>query len=267
MNEIMKVTQLPVIEERLQALKSEIEEKTSTALSLECSDKTLKTVKEMRTELRKEFDELETLRKEVKAKIAEPYNAFEKVYKECVSAIYKKADVELKAKIYAVENEKKKEKRAKLINYAEELKLAYGLNWLDVQRVLPNVTLSVSFSALIEKTAAIFDRLQCDVESIGDNAELLAEYQNTLNLATATTTLRKRQEAIEQAKKQSIKTKEKAEKAEQIEQAVNEVLQPPKPQEKKPSEKTYKMSFTVLGTLEQLRAIKNYLEERGIQYE
>ena len=113
-NEIIKVTQLPIIEERLHALKSEIEARVSTALAMECTDTTLKEVKQMRTTLRKELDEFEQRRKDVKAKIEAPYKAFEEIYKECVSNAYKNADAELKCKIDSVEAARKVEKLKKV---------------------------------------------------------------------------------------------------------------------------------------------------------
>lgn len=261
---IIQIKQLPIIEERLNALKAEIEQKTAEALQLECNDSTVKVVKETRAALRKELDEFEQRRKFIKAQIEQPYKEFEKVYKLCVSDTYKKADTELKAKIDAVEAAKKAEKQKKVKEYAEELKAAYGLKWLDTDRIIPNVTLSASFSSLTEKLSAAMEKVCCDVESIGDNAELLAEYQNTLDLAKATITVKNRHEAIEKAKQQAQETQEQAATREKAEEKVNQVIAPPVVQM---VEKTYRMSFTVVGTLSQLKEIKQFLESRGIKYE
>ena len=261
---IIQIKQLPIIEERLHALKAEIEQKTAEALQLECNDSTLKTVKETRTALRKELEEFEQRRKFIKAQIEQPYKEFEKVYKLCVSDTYKKADTELKAKIDAVEAARKAEKKKKVKEYAEELKATYGLKWLDTDRIIPNVTLSAGFSSLTEKLAAALEKVYGDVESIGDNAELLAEYQNTLDLAKATIAVKNRHEAIEKAKKQAQETQQQTMAREQAEEKVNQVIAPPIVQA---VEKTYKMTFTVVGTISQMKEIKQFLESRGIQYE
>ena len=261
---IIQIKQLPIIEERLHALKAEIEQKTAEALQLECNDSTLKTVKETRTALRKELEEFEQRRKFIKAQIEQPYKEFEKVYKLCVSDTYKKADTELKAKIDAVEAARKAEKKKKVKEYAEELKAAYGLKWLDTDRIIPNVTLSAGFSSLTEKLAAALEKVYGDVESIGDNAELLAEYQNTLDLAKATIAVKNRHKAIEKAKKQAQETQQQTMAREQAEEKVNQVIAPPIVQA---VEKTYKMTFTVVGTISQMKEIKQFLESRGIQYE
>lgn len=262
-NEIIIVKQLPIIEEQLQTLKSEIEARVSTALAMECTDKTLKEVKQMRTSLRKELDEFEQRRKEVKAKIEAPYKAFEEIYKECVSNAYKEADIELKRKIDSVEATRKAERLEKVKVYAEELKQVTGLFWLDTDRIIPPVTLSVSVKSLMDKVSQTIDSIKNDVDCI-DDLEILAEYQKTLNLAQSQKTVKERREAIEQAKKQAEQTQKQGEIQKQAENRIDEIITPPTVQE---VEKTYKMSFTVVGTRSQLKEIKQFLESRGIQYE
>ncbi len=117
MNELIIVKQLPIIEEHLLALKQEIEEKADRAMNLVCTEDTVKEIKVVRTDLTKEFAELEDQRKFVKTKVMEPYEAFEKVYKDCVSEIYKKADKDLKTKIDEVEDGLKKEKENTVTEY------------------------------------------------------------------------------------------------------------------------------------------------------
>lgn len=262
-NEIIIVKQLPIIEEQLQTLKSEIEARVSTALAMECTDTTLKEVKQMRTTLRKELDEFEQRRKDVKAKIEAPYKAFEEIYKECVSNTYKNADAELKCKIDSVEAARKAEKLKKVKVYAEELKQATGLFWFDTDRIIPLVTLSVSVKSLMDKVSQTIESIKNDVECI-DDAEILAEYQKTLNLAQAQKTVKERREAIERAKQQAEQTQKQDEIQRQAESRIDEIITPPTVQE---TEKMYRMSFTVVGTRSQLKEIKQFLESRGIQYE
>ena len=80
MNELIIVKQLPVIEEHLLALKAEIEEKTARAMNLVCTEDTVKEIKGVRSDLNKEFAELETQRKFVKEQVMKPYEAFESIY-------------------------------------------------------------------------------------------------------------------------------------------------------------------------------------------
>lgn len=259
MNEIISVKQLPIIAEQLQTLKADIEARVSEALAMECTDSTVKKVKEIRTELKKSFTELEQQRKRVKREILEPYERFEAIYKECVSVAFTSADTELKRKIDEVEDARKAEKRQKVKSYAEELKLSYGLLWLDTDRVIPNVTLSASLTSLMGKVAEATENIDNDIRCI-DDPEILSEYQKCLNLAQAQMVVKERRKAVEQAKvaQEQVQTREQAE------EKVNEIIAPPVVQT---VEKTYKMSFTVVGTLSQLKEIKQFLESRGIKYE
>lgn len=97
--QVIELQQLPVIVERLHSVKADIEQRTTEALSLVCTEQTYKSVKDARAQLTKEFKEYEAQRIAVKNKILEPYEAFEQVYRECITEPFQKADAELKQKI------------------------------------------------------------------------------------------------------------------------------------------------------------------------
>ena len=81
-DQLIVVKQLPIIEEKLQALSIEIDEKVENALSLVCTEETRKDIKEVRASLTKQFKELEEQRKFVKNAVLDPYNKFEEIYKK-----------------------------------------------------------------------------------------------------------------------------------------------------------------------------------------
>lgn len=268
-NEIIEIKQLPIIEERLKTLKSEIDEEIKVALSMACTEGTVKDIKKIRATLTKKFDELETRRKYVKSQIETPYQEFYKVYQECVLTPFKNADAELRKKIQSVENELKTTKRNKLLEYANELKAANAIDWLDVERILPSVTLSASLTSLKSSVADRLEAIRLDCQCISEtgeeSAELLAEYKKTLNLSQAQLTMSQRKKEIEQAKSEIQITTEQEQIKREAEQKV-EMLAPPVVEDK-PQEKQYKMSFTVYGTISQLKELKNFMLERGISYE
>ena len=74
MNELIKVVQLPVIEEQLRSMKEAVDKRVEEALSLVCTEETIQTVKSARAELNKEFQALEEQRKEVKRPYLAPMN-------------------------------------------------------------------------------------------------------------------------------------------------------------------------------------------------
>ena len=118
--DLIVVEQLPIIKTYLEKLSLEIKEKVDKATSLVCTEDNYKEVKEVRATLTKEFNELETQRKQVKNAIMEKYNAFEEVYKENVANLYQEADKNLKKKIDDSIYILVKEKEHKIKYLAEE---------------------------------------------------------------------------------------------------------------------------------------------------
>lgn len=261
MTGIIELVQLPVIDERLQTLKTEWEQKTAAAVTLECSEENKQEIKKIRTALTKEFNGLEERRKSVKKAILAEYEAFEKVYKECVTLPYKAADEALKGKIDAVEAAQKKDKYSSVERYAKELIIANGLSWLSSGRIMPKVTLTASEKALKEQVKQAIDNVALEVEVIGEDAELLAEYQKSLSLAAAKITIAERHKAIEAAKQAA---EQKAKQDEQLEKAEEraEMLMPPEVEQE---EQKVTTSFKVRGTMAQLKALKAFIVENKIE--
>ena len=108
MSELIKVIQLPVIEEQLRTAKDFVDKTVTDAMSLVCTEETVQTVKAARACLNRQFSELEEQRKAVKAAVLDPYNRFEAVYKECVSDAFRRADADLKRKVADGESEMKR---------------------------------------------------------------------------------------------------------------------------------------------------------------
>ena len=262
---IIVVKQLPVIEERLKELKADIENRTSAAVAMDCTEKNYKEVKKVRAELNKECTEYENRRIAVKKAITDPYERFNAVYKECVSNVFAAAKTELDKKITAVEDGLKAAKRDNVLKFAEELKASYSLDWLNINRVMPNVTLSASESSLIQKVSDELERINADVQAITD-IEVLAEYKKSLNLAQSNLIVANRRKEIEEARFEAERKAHQEEIKQETEKKV-EMLAPPVVEEKPPKEevKLYRMTFTVNGTKEQLKALKAFIIDNNIQ--
>lgn len=269
--ELIIVKQLPIIEERLKGLSIEIDEKVKYAKSLVVSDETVKDVKKVRAELSKEFKELENKRKMVKEKVLTPYQAFEEVYKTCVSDKYKQADADLKNKIDEVEKEQKRLKEEEILSYFNEYALSNNVEWLKnyYQMANINITLSASIKSLREQVKTFIDKVIDDLKLIDTQehkAKILVEYKKTLNVSNAITTVTDRiKKEEEEIQKLEELAKRKEAEATVIER-VEKVATIEAPTEEK-QEKIYNMTFKVYGTMEQLKEIKNYMEKVGLRYE
>lgn len=113
---LIVVQQLPIIKEQLHSIKAQAQESVKEALSLACTEETLKVVKERRAALNRDRKDLDARRMAVKKQIMQPFEDFDEVYKECVTDVYGPADEALKGKITDVEAGLKadKEKRSRI---------------------------------------------------------------------------------------------------------------------------------------------------------
>lgn len=295
--QVITLKQLPIIEEHLQLVKSDVETRTRNAMQLVCTEETRKDVKGIRTELSKEFAEMENQRKRVKEAIMEPYNQFEAVYKECVSDPYKKADAELKRRIDEVETGLKADKTKEIQSYFAELCKANNLPWLRFEQMGLKIGLSTSVNGTKTALTSTVLRISNEVLELSryeNAAELMVEYKKSLNMALALSTIRARQEQIELQKQYEAQRRATLEQQraaeEKVQQAVAEAqetqqsaAEPPIEEVTAPTEETpteaptavqeqapatiYEVKFAVRGTIEQLKKLKQFIMQEGMSYD
>lgn len=274
--DLIEVKQLPVIEEQLRSVSTVIDERVKNATSLVCTEESVKTIKEIRAELNKDYKEFENKRKLVKEQVLKPYNDFENVYKECISDKFRNADLILKGKIDNVENELKAKKEKEIKEYFEEYKTANNIDFITYGQARINVTLSASMKGLKEQAKQFIDKIVDDlklIETQEHKTEILVEYKQTLNVSQAITSVTNRFKAIEEEKKRQeqkvvhIEMNENHEitqkSYEQLENAFNKPLEQPKEE----NEEILTLKFTVKGTRTKLRELKQFLESGGYDYE
>ena len=232
----------------------------------------------------------------IKAK-SSPYDAFEKVYRDCVTEPFKTADTELAGKIADVENGLKDEKAAALAEYFNEYRNSIGLSEEDatLYKARINVTLSASLKSLKDKATAYLDQTLEDLQMIDLQEyrdEILSEYRKTGNAAQSITIVNQRHKEIEEERRRAEERRAaeeaRAAAAAKVEEAIAETaaeaaaapqdaFMPPieeTPAETDNSVETpadapaeiYESTFTVWGTLEQLKALKKFLDENNYDY-
>ncbi len=178
--QVIELQQLPVIVERLHSVKADIEQRTTEALSLVCTEQTYKSVKDARAQLTKEFKEYEAQRIAVKNKILEPYEAFEQVYRECITEPFQKADAELKQKITDVTSGIVAQKTDAVMGYYDELVKAADIDWMDDLNYRPKVNMSDSLTSFKKQAKAFVDGIVADIAAITameNSAEIMVEYR------------------------------------------------------------------------------------------
>lgn len=276
---LIVVEQLPIIKQQLQQIKEKFSEETARAKEMECTEDTLKSVRATRAYISKIYKALEDKRKAAKKAILAPYEDFEQVYKECVTDIYKPCDEELAAKIAEVENGLKATKRADAQEYFDEYAKSLMIDFVTLDRVGLNITLNVSKKAIRTQIKTFLDKVKDElqlIETQPNSAEILVEYKISLNVAQAITRVSERHKAIEEEQRRreaaQIVAEERAAAVEAVEQAAEEFAPPaaeiiPKVPQEETEEKVYSTEFLVRGTLPQLKALKEFLNNGGYEYE
>lgn len=271
--DLIEIKQLPVIEEQLKTVSKTIDDRIKNAKSLACTEESIKTVKELRASLNKDFQEFEAKKKEVKEKILAPYNRFEEVYKEYISDKFKNADKDLKEKIDTVENELKNKKEQEIRDYFEEYKQANNIDFVTFEQAKINITLSASMKSLKEQAKAFIDKIADDLVLIStqiNKEEILIEYKKDLNVSRSITEIMNKKEQLRQLEEQKVNEKLEAEKK-VIEDNLSNLgkptievtLQSPIEEEEK-----FTMTFKVKNeTKSRLKLIKEFLNNGGYDYE
>lgn len=273
-NTLMKVTQLPVIEEHLRSRKEQTEQRVAEAMSLVCTDETLTSVKNIRAEMNREFADAETQRKAIKSAIMEKYDSFESVYRECIADPYKRADADLKAKIDATESEIKSRCEEMLLGYFRELCAVNEIDFLSFGQTGVKVDMASARAKtpkkLMEQIKLKVDGVAQDMKTIGtmgENApEIMVEYKNNLDLSLAISVVNERhrraEEEREAVKRHTVTPAARA--AGDTVAAAPQVV--PKRVEQAAVERLT-VSFRVTDTRERLRLLKQFLVSNGYQYE
>lgn len=276
---LIVVKQLPVIEQQLRAIKDRFQEEANEALSLSCTEETLQVVKKKRAELTKFFNALEAKRKEAKKSILAPYEAFEQIYRECVTEVYSPCDRSLASKIKEVEDGLKDQKKEEAEAFFKEYCASKNIDFLTFDRLGINITLNASKKSLHDQIKEFLNKVSDElllIETQENSSEILVEYKTSLNVAQAITIVSNRHKAIEEEKRRKEADKLLAEEKEKTIAKVDEAIEtasPPKAVSLDPEEdgqsapKMYRVTFSVTGTLEKIKALKNFLVEGEYQYD
>lgn len=272
---MVKVTQLPIIEDQLRTILEWVEGHIANVDSMVCTEETLLEVKSFRTDLRHMFDELETRRKDVLTEVEAPINQFKSTYKECVSDYFKKADTILRDKINAVESEMKGACEQKLRAYFDELTQTQGIGFLRYEQA--GIVVSMADArAKTQPPKKLREQLETFVKRIGQDVdmilslegadEILAEYKQTLNATYAIAFVKERQRNIEMARaeqerRNAVKAQE-AEAARKMEAFAHPVVEDPEPLQ----DDLLTCTFTVTDTMERLKLFKQFLDVNGYKY-
>lgn len=267
-NEIMKIEQMPIVFEQLEKIGALIEESTKDLDKLECTEENKQEVKKRRTEINNTLKVLEDRRKEIKTKLLEPYEVFNEKYEnECKNKLENASNL-LKEKIDVIENQQLADKEQELREFAEQHIVANNIqDVVTFEDIGLNITLSASIKSLKEQILEFVNKVVGDMKLIEMEEyrdEILYEYNQTLNFVDSKTKVLERHKQLEEMKKQYANMEETKIEEQKVAEKIEEVISPKEIIE---DNEIIKVSFTLTGTKEQIKKVKDLIIELGIEYE
>jgi len=203
MNELIKIKQLPVLEEQFKKLGEEIDIELENVNNLIVNDETYKGVKKIRANFNKQAEEYATQFKKAEKSILEPWEQVKKTYKENVVLKYSAADQTLKNKINSIENELKEAKRKELKAFFEKCKEENNIDFVEFSDIGLNINMSTSLKKLKEQIIAFVDKINNDLQTISNleyKIEIMVEYKRTLDINKSILKAKERIEEIQKEK-------------------------------------------------------------------
>lgn len=262
------VEQSPIIEySSLDRIASEVDRRLAVinVTSLVIDEENVKSIKTLRTELKKEFDEYESIRKYIKQTILDPYNSFENDYKSKIANKFKDADSTLKTAIDNVENSIKQKKENEIIEYFEDYAFIKEIDFVKFEQANIKVGLADSVKSLKENAKQFIDNVVIDLDLINtqpNKERILVRYRNSLDargsIATVLREIEMERQMAERLAKQTIDAKPIEPVETQVVAAPVEIHEP---------EEMITISFTVTGTKKQIISVREFMKQGGIKYE
>ena len=276
---LIVVSQLPEIQENLRQLRDEWERKAADAATMVCTEETVQSLKDMRAEMRKEFQLADSQRKAAKALYMKPWDAVEETFRVCVKDAFTRADNSLHGLVDGFQNELKQKCYDDLKIWYTELVQSLHIDFLtlDQAMALGNVKISLDDAKrntprkLQDAVAAVVAKVSVNLEDIGkmdDSAEVMAEYKQCLDLGRAVANVQGRKRLI-QAEKEAAEARRAAQEREKAAEDKVRAVAPPIAQPKaQTADRVFeKYTFTVYNcTRSQLIRVREFLKQEGINY-
>lgn len=290
-NDLPEVVQNPIIEySKLQEISEKVKAEVESfgIDNIEATEENLSLMKKTRASLNNRFKEFEDRRKFIKSTVLKPYNDFEESYKTLISSVFSNAESSLKNNISAVESDILNEKIQGLKNYFNEVN---DLDFVKFEYLDLKINRSTSDKSIQESIDSQLSNIKQDlvtINTLSNKDRVLVRYQMSRDLNASISAVNiemEREKEIAEAKQKEIeriaqqkeqrKLREVAQQAEKeaqiteipqateeaqevMQESVIEVIEEPK---------TYRASFKVIATMQQLQELKEFMNLKGIRYE
>lgn len=272
----------PVTETRIdtnfEAVKEWLTETLAPYESMVVTPDAIADAKRDRANIRKVADSIDSQRKTIKKMWLKPYDEYEAKCKE-LTGIVSRAVANIDGQIKSMENEVKEQKRQELENFFTE-NVGDLADYIRFADIYDPRWLNATFSADEARNIILgkLDDTAADLETLRGmdspyESVMLAEYSKSRDLRKAMAEA-KRLEAIQRAEEER-RAREAESVLEQETEPVEEPVNAPPPTapaspirpmdyEEQPQPKTYALRFEVIGTIEELRALRAFFDDNDI---
>lgn len=276
---LIVVSQLPEIQENLRQLRDSWEQRAADAASMICTEETVQSLKDMRAEMRKEFQAADSVRKAAKEKYLAPWNAVEATFKECVKDAFTRADESLKSTINGFEMELKQKCYDDLKIWYTELIQAEHIDFLTLDQAMALAGVKIGLDdakrntprRLQDAVANVVSKIALNLEDISkmdDAPEIMAEFKLCLDLGRAVANVQGRKRLVQAEKEAAEARRTEQEREKAAEEKVRAVAPPVAQPKAQAADRVFeKYTFTVYNcTRSQLIRVRDFLKQEGINY-
>ena len=271
-----KIKSVGEIESNMKEVKGYVKELNNYYKNINFTEETMKEAKDEKAKVNKFKIQVADYRKNIVAEYNKPIKTFEETARETEKLLTETYNT-INKQVSSYEDEQKRKKEQQIKDYFEEYKTANNIDFIRYEQAKINVTLNASLKSLKEQAKIFIDKIADDlrlIETQECKEEILVEYKQNLNVSRAIQEVANRHKLLEEEKR---KQEEKVvtivsnenheitkESHEQLEQVFNKPLERPEEQKQEP---ILTLKFTVRGSREKLKELKNFLIQGGYDYE
>lgn len=268
---VVEITGLAKIEDNIKEVKEFAIGLNNYYKNVIFTEETMKDATEEKAKVNKFKDKVAEYRKNVTNQVMENIKEYVDISKE-VETLLGDTYSTINDQVNKYNDEKKAKMREEVEEYFNEYRDSKGIDFIEYSNANINITLSASMKKLKEEAQAFIDRIVNDLELINEEdlkTEILVEYKKTLNASASILEVKRRVKAIEDEKiRQQQIAEQKAKQAEVVAKVEeNIIVEAPVVEAPKVETKELKMTFTVYGSLDDLKKVKEFLVNGGYKYE
>jgi len=263
-----EIKSLGKIEDNISEVKERVVQLNEYYKNVVFTEETMKQATEEKAKVNKFKNAVADYRKKIVAEYKKPIEVFESTAKETEKILANTYDT-INMQVDKYNNDKKEKIKEEIKQYFNEYLQSKSIDFIKYEQANINITLNASKKSLQEQCRTFINKIVDDltlIETQEHKAEILVEYKQTLNVSQSIITVTNRFKAIEEEKRKQEEFMKEATKSVIIpKEEMQEILQAPVVEEKQ--EDILTLNFKVRGTRTKLKALKEFLENGGYDYE